>query len=250
MITRCIISLLLITTCQTALAQVNLIPFAGMNSTRMYHSFGFEKGGSYGIAGLEIEVRKRPKAFKPLHVSFVTGVSYLHNGFYQSDNFSFTGADFYTASITDREMEYLQIPLMARLYWQPFPLVEDWKVFIGAGISYNLLLKAHLAETYTSIFTSGDIFAPPPTEQYEDSRDVTSLGKEAPIFRRIDIGMTYKRFQINVRFSKSITDLYYEGLENDWGVPAEYSEYLIAYADEGKITEKYSEITFGFRIFK
>ncbi len=238
-------------TCLVAIAtaQINLVPYAGLNSTKMYESYGYQKGGSYGIVGLDIELRKKPTVHKNVYVTLVTGVSYLKNGFYQSSNFGFSTFS-YTASITDRKMEYVQIPVVIRWNWQPFPLVEDWKLFFGAGVSNNLLMSAHLSEKYTFILRSSDLLAPPVTEQYEDSRDVTDLGRKSSLFTRFEIGMIYKRVQISLRFSKAITDLYYTGIEMNWQVPAENSAYIEANNEDGGIYEKYSEVAIGYRIFK
>lgn len=231
-------------------AQVNIVPYAGVNSTKMYQSYGFEKGGSYGLVGLELELRKRPQQPRNVYVTFVTGISYLKNGFYKSDNFSYTALSYYTASITDRRMEYIQIPVVLRVNWQPFPLVEDFKAFFGAGVNNNLLQKATLRESYTSVFISSDVLAPPEAEHYEDSRDVSDLGRKHSLYMRFELGMVYKRIQVSFRVSKGISDLYYTGLENDWAVPAEFSEYLQAYAEEGNIREKYTEIVVGYRLFR
>ena len=234
----------------TGMTQVNVIPYAGLNTTRMYQPFiGYQKGGSFGLFGLDIELRKRPSSHQHIYPTMAIGVSYLKNGFYQSDNFGF-GTFFYTASVTDRQMEYVQFPVTVRLNWQPFPLVEDWKLFIGAGVSSSLLLSAHLSEAYTSIMMSSDLLAPPVTKQYEDSRDVTDLGKKSSMFTRIELGMMYRRVQVSVRYSKSITDLYYQGIEQNWQIPADDSEYLQANNEDGGIFEKYSEIVIGVRIFK
>lgn len=230
-------------------AQVNIIPLVGMNSTKMYQSYGYLKGGSYGFAGLELELRLRPRGHQKIYPTLITGVSYLKNGYYYSDNFSFSQF-LYIASITDRKMEYVRIPVILRINWQPFPLVEDWKMFFGAGVSNNLLLSAHLREKYTSVGISSDLLAPPVTEQYEDSRDVTDLGKKQSLFTQFEIGMVYKKVQVSFRVSKSITDLYYTGLENSWAVPADDSDYMEANLAEGRIAEKYVEITIGYKLLK
>ena len=246
---KSIFTLIFVSVFDYAIAQVNIVPLVGINSTKMYQSYGFQKGGSYALVGLEVELRKKPKTHQSVYGTLVTGVSYLKNGYYNSDNFSF-GSFIYVASITDRQMEYLQIPVVVKLNWQPFPLVEEWKLFFGVGVSNNLLMSAHMAEKHTLITTSNDILSPPVTEQAEDERDVTDLGKKQSMFTRFELGMVYKRFQLSFRFSKSITDLYYTGFENNWNVPADDSAYLKAKADKGRIDEKYSEIVAGFRIFK
>ncbi len=247
---KTIINLMFLFMSLSVAAQINIVPYAGANSTKMYQSSGFEKGGSYGVVGLEFELRKRPQQANNVYVTLVTGISYLKNGFYKSDNFSYTALSYYTASVTDRAMEYIQIPVVLRFNWQPFPLVEDFKTFFGAGVNNNLLQKATLAESYTSVFISNDVLAPPEAEHYEDSRDVTDLGKKHSLFARFEAGVIYKRFLVSFRVSKGISDLYYTGLENDWAVPAEFSEYLKAYSEKGSIKEKYSEIMIGYRMFR
>lgn len=247
---RTIITVIFVSASIDLIAQVNAIPFAGVNSTRMYQSYGYEKGGTYGIAGLEIELRKPPKAHHPVYATLISGLGYLSNGYYKSTNFSYNAVSFYTSSVTDRKMEYLQVPIVLKLNWQPFPLVEDWKMFLGIGVSNSILLRAHLAESYTRVTLNNDISAPPVTEHYEDEQDVTRLGVNHSLFRRIDVGMIYKRIQLSFRFSKAITNLYYSGLEKSWKVPANDSEYLKANKDNGGTFEKYTEIVVGLRLFK
>jgi hypothetical protein len=125
--------------------------------------------------------------------------------------------------------------------------VEDWKIFLGLGVSYNILLKSTLEEKYTGVALSSDVLAPPTVVSYEDSRDVTSYGEKNSLFRRVELGMKYKRLQLSYRLSRSITDMYRTGLEQDWNVPAEDSWYLGAYEDSGEIIEKYAELVVGFR---
>jgi len=247
---RIIITVIFVGASIGLIAQVNIIPFAGVNSTRMYQSYGYEKGGTYGIAGLEIELRKKPKTQNSFYATLVTGLSYLNNGYYKSENFSYNAISLYTASITDRQMEYIQVPIILKLNWQPFPLVEDWKMFLGIGVSNSILLRAHLAESYTRVILNNDISAPPVTEHYEDKLNVTRLGVNHSLFTRIDVGMIYKRIQLSFRFSKAITNLYYTGLEKSWKVPADNSQYLKANTDNGGTFEKYTEIVVGYRLFK
>ncbi|HEY5690043.1 MAG TPA: hypothetical protein VIS49_01185 [Cyclobacteriaceae bacterium] len=244
-----IIALFTVTTFTSSLAQINVVPYAGINATKMYEPFlGYQKGGNFGIIGLDIELRKKPATHQNIYATMTIGVSYLKNGFYQSDNFGF-GTFLYTASVTDRQMEYIQFPVTVRLNWQPFPLVEDWRLFFGAGLTNSMLMSARLSEKYTSVFISSDLLAPPVTRHYEDSRDVTDLGKKSSLFTRIELGMIYKRTQVSVRFSKSITNLYYEGIEQTWQIPADDSEYLQANSEDGGIFEKYTEVVIGLRIF-
>ena len=231
-------------------AQINIVPFAGVNSTKMKTRYFYENGGTFGIVGFELELRKKPKSHHAAYLTLVTGLSYLKNGFNYSYSFSYTALSYYTQNVTDMQMEYLQMPLIVRLNWQPFPLVEDWHIFFGAGLSNNLLIKSHLAEQYTYVFISSDLLAPPETTHYEDSQDVTEYGKKTNLFQRFEIGIKYKRIQLTWRLSQSITDMYCDGLETFWGVPDENSDYISAQQANGKTKEKYSELVVGFRIGK
>jgi hypothetical protein len=233
-------------------AQFNLVPFVGTNSTRMTSTLdeGFDKGGSFGVGGIEVEWKKKTVKHKRFYISALTGVSYLNNGFYRSYNFAYADIN-YNHSVTNLTMTYLQIPLIVRVDFQPFQLMDDLYLFFGAGISNNILLKSKLSEEYTeSSITYGSIPPPPQSFHYEDSRDVTSLRNKNNLFQRIDVGGRYKRVQIAVRFSKSLKDLYCKGLEQSWRVPDDKSEYIRSHNNHGKIIEKYFEFVLGFRVFK
>src|SRR6185369_6640189 len=71
------------------LAQWNFTPFVGLNSTRLSESYGYAKGGNFGIYGIEIERTFVLKAYSPVSISLMTGLSYLPNGFNQETSFSF-----------------------------------------------------------------------------------------------------------------------------------------------------------------
>ena len=231
---------------QVAAAQVNLTPYAGMNSTRIYDGILYQNGGSFAVTGLEIELAKNSRKHRMIYPSIATGASYLPNGFYYSNSFAAT-VSLYSQRITDLRMQNIQVPLMLRLNWQPFPLVEDWKVFLGVGICNNVLIRATLKERYTAVYSEKDPLAPPTVTSYEDAADVTDLGKKSSLFRRIEAGMKYRRFQLAYRLSVSLTDLYYTGLEADWNIPEDDSWYLETHRDAGMIIEKYSELVVGFR---
>lgn len=232
---------------QFASGQVNITPYAGINSTRIHDGILYQNGGAFPVAGVEIELAIKGRHSRRAYLSLATGASYLNNGFYYSGNFSYTALNFYTQQITDLNTEYLQVPLTLRLNWQPFPLVEDWKIFAGAGVCHNTLLNSTLAEKYTKVTLGADVLVPPQVESYQDTRDVTGYGETKSFFRRIELGMKYKRFQVTYRISRSITDLYRTGLEKDWKVPDEESWYIQAYQDSGKIIEKATELVVGFR---
>lgn len=232
-----------------AKAQINILPIAGINSTRVKLFSDYRNGGNYGLAGFEVELRKKPARHKPVYFTLITGLNYLKNGCYYSFDISI-GSLLYTQNILDHQTEYWQAPVVARINWQPFPLVEDWHVFFGAGINNSFLIKAHLREEYTNVIFSTDAFATPVTTHLEDGKDVTELGKKHSLFSRFELGMRYKRIQVIYRLSLSVTDMYYKGLENQWNIPAANSEYLRAQQLNGKIKEKYSELVVGYRIFK
>lgn len=68
--------------------------------------------------------------------------------------------------------------------------------------------------------------------------DATYVG--TPLMVRWNIG--------NNRLSKSLTDLYRTGLEDDWNVPDNDSWYVKAHQDVGKIIEKHAELVVGFSL--
>lgn len=230
-------------------AQVSFTPFAGINSTGVYDGYGYQKGGSFGLAGLEIEWKKRTERQKPLFISLVSGVNYLSNGYHEYSNFTFS-TFFYNSSVSHLKTSYWQIPFIVRLSWQPFPLIEDWIPFIGAGITNNFLIKAHLSEKSTALsFSDPSSLSPPPTtEHYEDSRDITGMGPKHSLFRRIELGMRYKKFLVAYRISISLQDMYFKDVENVWIVPADDSEYIRSHNYAGTRKEKYTEIVVGYRI--
>src|SRR6185436_8366809 len=152
----------------------------------------------------------KPRKIKATHVSLVTGVTSLANGFHQNSQFSFPGISFFSAHTTDLSTQYIQTPLMVKLNWQIFPLVEDFVVFVGAGASASFLLKATLAEKYTGISFPRDAFTPPTTVHYEDSRDVTDLGVSPALFGRLDVGLRFRKLQVSWRLSISQQDMYFE----------------------------------------
>ncbi len=233
--------------CHTGRSQVAVVPYAGLNSTSIYDGFFYKKGGAFIVTGVELEVAAKAKNRRPLFLSIAAGASYLRNGFYYSSSFAYTALDFYTQRITDMRMQSIQVPLTARINWQPFPLVEDWKVYLGLGATYNRLLASTLEEKYTLVFLNDDPLAPPTVTTYEDQGDMIGYGKKGSVFARLELGMKYKRIQLTWRVSRSVTDRYRTGLEESWGVPDEESWYISAYRDAGRILEKHSEILVGLR---
>lgn len=242
--------ILLILAAQSSFGQLSVTPIVGINSTRLkLGSFTYTNGGNFGIYGLEAEYGIKPKNNRRAYISLMSGASYLNNGFYDLYNFSFTGLNYYQSQTTDLTTTYVQIPIVVKMNWQPMPLIEDWRLFFGIGISNNILLHAHLAEKSIRVTTSTDLLAPPKTVQYSDSQDVTDLGVKNSQFIRLEIGTHYKRVMISYRISLSTQDTYYQGLEKTWSIPAKESRYISAHIDEGKIREKYIEMVLGFRLF-
>lgn len=228
-----------------AMAQISLTPIAGINSTRVKYYY-WEKGGNYGIYGVEAEVGFRPRKFSLFHLSMVTGVSYLANGYFRDSGISDPIS--YYSKTSDLKTNYFQIPLELKLNWQPFALVENWKVFFGAGISNDFLLKSNLEERASKVFLSSDLFAPPQTTSYQESRDIKEFGRKYSLFSRFEWGTKYKRIHFAYRFSFPLQDMHHAGLENVWQIPAGWSHYLSPVDLNGKRKEKYSEFVLGWRI--
>lgn len=235
-------------------AQIKIVPFIGLNSTKMTEAYsGYAKGGNYGIFGVELEKQFKLNKYSPVSFSFVSGVSYLSNGFEQ--NYSSTisiGSGSYTYKSTNLQMKYWQLPVLARINWSLFALVENWQLFFGAGVSINYLSYAHLAENASdvplgSFAVNPGLYPPPLLATYSDNREVTSLGVKTPLFSRLEIGMKFKHVQVTYRISTSLQDMYFKGIENTWKVPALDSYYINAHNSRGITKEKYLEIVFGWR---
>ncbi len=239
---------------------ISVTPFMGLNSTRMLEVVTenvhdeFTTGttrGNFLLAGIETEFRITAKS-KRFGLSAVTGCSYLANGFYYDYQ---SGVDIsnlfniYGYEKTELKMKYVQFPLELKLNWQPFPLVENFNLFVGAGVSGSILLEAHLAEEGIYSISSNLGTNPPSTSYYQDEADVTNLGRKQSLFRRLELGGRYKRFQFSWRVSKSLQDMYFKGLEDNWAVPVDRSYYLTSRNLNGKILEKYVEVVVGYRIF-
>jgi hypothetical protein len=232
---------------QLSYGQLSVTPFAGISSTRMKESFGYIKGGNYGLTGVEIEFRKKPKTHRIFYVTAVTGVTYLSNGFYESNSFSLSSF-FYTQRTMNLKTRYVQVPVELKFNWQPFPLVEDWKVFLGIGISNDFLIRAHLEEQSTEVEYDGSQPSPPPyTVHYEDSRDITDMMGKYLLFGRVESGMIIKRVHFAWRLHLSFSDMYPAGLEDDWKLPDEDSPFISNYEETGKVKLKYVELVLGYR---
>jgi len=233
---------------------LSITPVIGLNSTRinLHKSFAFEKftkGGNYLLIGIETEFRLSKNKPNRFGVSAVTGCSYLANGFYYHSGFTLSDL-IYSYEKTELNTKYIQFPLELKLNWQPFPLMEDFFLFAGAGLSGSVLQSAHLAEEGIYSIFSMDVMTPPPTTNYyADQADITNLGRKLSFFRRWELGGRYKKIQFSLRVSQSLQDMYFKGLENNWAVPVDRSRYLSGRELNGKILEKYVEVVFGYKIF-
>ncbi|HYG02749.1 MAG TPA: hypothetical protein VD927_09900 [Chryseosolibacter sp.] len=245
-------AIIIFSTITTVHAQLAISPYVGLNSTRMNDTYGYINGGNYFLAGADVEYEVTSKdSDRKLRIAIGSGVSYLRNGFYSSNAFSLSFINSYRQTITDLSMVYWQAPLLVRFNWQPFTLIEDWKVFAGGGAVFNFLQKAQMREEYTEVFYSADALAPPPSHiHFSDDQNVTPYAVRQSVFTRFELGMKYKKMHLSYRVSVSKADLYFSGIEDHWQVPAEYSDYIQRYAASGKIKEKHAEIIIGYRLGK
>jgi len=226
--------------------QISLTPFIGVHSAKAKYLSLYNHGGYYGFIGVEAEKHFVPKELSLLHFSFVSGLSYLPNGFRKESGIAVSNF-LYTEGISDLNTKYLQVPLVGRLNWQPFPLIEYWQLFFGMGVSFDFLLSSELAEYETTVFLSTRTPpAPPVTTHYEDSGDISQYGNPMSVFLRFEIGMKYKRIHLATRLSYSKSDMHHAGLENTWAVPPESSDYMFPYIENGKRKEKYVEFVLGW----
>src|SRR5579859_687057 len=237
------------------IAQFSVTPFVGLNTTKMSEAYsGYANGGNYGVAGVEIEKQFNLSQYSPVSFSLVSGLSYLSNGFSRTSIFAIAiGSGSYSYEATNLEMRYLQVPLIARVNWRPFALVEDWNLFFGAGVSMNRLNYAHISEraTEVSLTVNNSGLLPPPTlTTYQDSRDATSIAVKNPVFQRIEFGMKFKHVQVTYRISSSMQDMYFKGIEKTWQVPSGDSFYIKAHNSRVITKEKYTEIVLGWRFYK
>jgi hypothetical protein len=240
-------TILFFLSCFYGQAQMAYTPYVGLNSTRTNDNhYGYGKGGNFGFAGLEVEAKLRRSGHRPIQLSLVSGFGYLANGYNDFFNFS-ASSFFYSSKTSELKTRYAQIPLSARINWQPFPLVEEWKLFFDAGVVANVLMKATLSETAIEI-EYGQSFTPPKTTTYSDRQDITRYGKKVSLFSRFQFGMKYKRFQLAGRINYSLGDTYFTGLENNWNVPKENSIYLRQHETFGQRKEKFVEVLVGYRI--
>src|ERR1043165_8450850 len=113
-----IASTFLLTTLEVT-AQIHMTPYVGANSTKLDVGDEYQNGGNYPFGGIDIEGRLKARKISAFHVSLITGASYLSNGFYQNVSYSFA-TNYYSAKLTDLSTQYIQVPLVVRMNWQPF----------------------------------------------------------------------------------------------------------------------------------
>lgn len=240
-----IIIMVLLTLPFTSRSQVNIVAFGGINSTRVKY-FDYLKGGNYPLVGLEIEVTRRPRKITQLQISFVSGATFLTNGFYRDSGISVPGLTF-TAGTSELKTKYLQVPVLLKLNYRPYPLLEDWFIFSGVGISNDLLLNSTLEERETNVILgSGILTSPPLTTSWSDSKAITEYGRKYAAFLRLELGSRFKRLQFSYRISFSIHDMHHEGIEEVWSVPVNESTYFFPKELNSSRKEKYSEFVVGF----
>ncbi|MBS1977164.1 MAG: outer membrane beta-barrel protein [Bacteroidetes bacterium] len=238
--------LLILTCVNQTHAQIHLDAYAGASSTSLNLGSELKNGGTYPIYGIDLEGRLKPKRISRFHLAAATGAAYLANGYNLSSSFTISGL-YYDARTTNISQTYIQVPFVLRLNWQPSPLVEDFHLFLGMGVVSNWLMEAKISETSDHVGFSA--LAAPPTTHYEDSRDVTKLAVPQSFFFRYEIGVRYKRVTVIIRSSLSLQDMYYQGIEQVWRIPATSSAYISGHSQNGKITEKQGDMIVNFRIF-
>jgi hypothetical protein len=242
---RALITILSIVIIQVSFAQVSITPYGGISIKRMKEVNDLSNGGSSLFGGIEIEAGMN-RLESTVGVTLCTGISYLDIDYNHTSNLR-VGDFYYWHESMSMNSRYFQVPLMLRINWRPSPLLEEWIVFFGAGVNANFLTSAHIAEEATVVTYQTGFPEPPPTiERYEDDRDISDVSKSMYLFRRIDIGMKMKRFYMAVRISKSLQDMFVQDLEGDWAVPVDQSIYLDGNREYGKISERYTELVFGY----
>jgi hypothetical protein len=225
------------------------MPFTGVNCTRIKY-YDFLKGGSYALAGIEVEGRLKQHNISSVQLSLVTGMTFLANGFFRDSGIAVPGLIF-NAGTSELKTKYLCIPVVLKFNWQPFPLIEEWVIFLGAGVSNDFLLKSELTEHETHVSAGiGVLTSPPQTTSYEDSQVITDFGKKYILFQRFEIGARFNRIQLTYRFSFSLTDTHHSDLESVWSVPPDYSTYFTPVELNGKRKERYFELIVGYIINK
>lgn len=245
---RSAISLLLFC-CATSLpglAQIHLDLFGGVSTNSLTLGNDVASGGTFPLYGIDLEGRLKPKKISRVHMAVATGASYLANGYNANTSFVLTGL-YYDARTTNISTKYAQVPFVFRVNWQPSPLVEDFHIFVGLGVVSNWLLEAKISETSDHVGFSA--LAAPPTTHYEDSQDVTKFGVKQSFFLRYEFGFRYKRVTMILRSSISFQDMYYQGLEKVWKIPAASSAYISGHTNTGKITERQGDFVLTYRLF-
>ena len=136
---------------------------------------------------------------------------------------------------SDWNNQYLHLPLMFKINFQPFILDENFHLSAGIGVVNSFLLSSTLEENAT-IFTldsNGEII---------DEQFISASSNVKPYMNKylhmlgIEMSGSFKRLYIGIRAWNSITDQYMEGLEGDWLLSNQYSVYLGSYQTWDKIS--------------
>jgi hypothetical protein len=88
-------------------------------------------------------------------------------------------------------------------------------------------------------------------ERYADSQDVRDYSKPQYLFSIVEMGFAHKRVEISFRIQSSLESLFMDGLESNWRVPIENSEYFKRHLSENpvKSKEKILELMLSFKLF-
>ena len=269
--------------CAICSAQINIVPYAGFHSTKLqiFQSLNnYVNGGTSVIAGVELEWKRRATLRQRLTLGAVTGIGYVDNGFRYFENNSYTDqfGDSFDYTALDIQSESLQVPASVRFYWRPFPLIEDYNIFFGVGAINNLRWRAAISEEHTMIKNTSSVDLPASNVQPEadqvihfgyDWIDASNLGGKYSLYGRLEVGMAFRRIQVAFRLSRSLTDVYFKGLENQpeyrralaeyWSGqdgPQRYylypSRYVLVDSNFQPAVKKelWSEFAIGFRLMK
>ncbi len=122
------------------MAQVSVTPYVGINSTRMTQSVGYANGGSYGVAGVDLEFSPKPNPYKMFHLALVTGASYLPNGFSTTSNTQFTYyRDFYDSKSTQIKTTYWQVPVLFKSLYPTVSINGRLEIIFSAPVWYSTI---------------------------------------------------------------------------------------------------------------
>jgi hypothetical protein len=225
-------------------AQFQTTLMVGFNST----TIGADKTNKFLSSrqltgGLEIEQTFKGKHLRTANFSISTGALFLKNGYKDSYYYTFFGGE-KKPILSYLDTKYLQIPFLLRLNIQPLPLVESWKIYFGAGVSYNVLLDASLYElTVEETFGFG-------IKTYTDQKNIKDYGNKNYLFSLFEVGTSLNRIRFSLRYKMSLQDMYFQGLKGNWKVPDDKSTYITMHNKTGALYERHLEVWLGINLFK